>query len=112
MFTRLSPVILVFLVFAGIGFILRVIEDPVNILLTAGLFALLIYFVNNYMKTGKFLPRLGKPVANKPTTKTVRTQPKKAASSRKHIPFQVIEGSKGKTKNNNKEKETEPKIYH
>lgn len=109
MVKRISPFLLVLLVFAAIGFVFELVRDPVSILITVGMSLLLFFLVNNYLKTGKFFPRFQKASAPKPNTKPTRSHLKKTASPRKPNPFQVIEGNKGKPKNTQKNEE---KIYH
>ncbi|MGD8191565.1 hypothetical protein ACQCN2_16415 [Brevibacillus ginsengisoli] len=109
MFKRISPFILVLLIFAGIGFVLKLIQDPISILVVVGLSFLLFFLVNNYFNTGKFFTRVRKSSTTKTKQQASRSQPKKSASPKKPNPFQVIEGSKGKSKTNKKDEE---KIYH
>jgi phosphoglycerol transferase MdoB-like AlkP superfamily enzyme len=102
MFNRIPPIILVLLCLAAFGFLWRFVQNPVHTLLVIGMSALLCYFVYNFFKTGRFLPRSGHTQAKtaKQSAKNTKTPAaKKGKAARKHIPFQVIEGNKGKTKN-------------
>lgn len=105
MLARVSPIILLILILAIIGFVLEFIKDPINMLIILGLTATVLFLVKNFMKSGKFLPQFTKAAPSKP----VRTPVKK---SKKHIPFQVIDGNKGKSKDKEKDKEKEPRIFH
>lgn len=109
MFKRISPFILVLLIFAGIGFVWQLIHDPISILVMVGLSVLLFFLVNNYLQSGKFFTRVRKSPVAKTKPQASRSQPKRSASPKKHNPFQVIEGSKGKSKSTKKDEE---KIYH
>jgi hypothetical protein len=104
MFNRIPPIILVLLCLAAFGFLWRFIHSPIQTLLVIGMAALLFYFVNNFVKTGRFLPRSrNAQVKNgKPTVKSRRVPAAKKDSktTRKNVPFRVIEGNKGKTKTN------------
>ncbi len=110
MSTHFHPIVMLLLVFGAIGFVVRLLADPVSVLLVLGLSVALFYVINHYLKTGHFLPQIGTPAPGaKRSAKPTRTAGKKPGGTpRKRIPFQVIEGSKGKEK----PKEKEPKIYH
>ncbi|MGC5324396.1 hypothetical protein [Brevibacillus sp. SYSU BS000544] len=105
MLARVSPVILLILILAIIGFVIEFMQDPINMMIILGLTAVVLFLVKNFMKSGKFLPQFSKAAPPKP----VRTPVKK---SKRHVPFQVIEGSKGKNKEKEKDKEKEPRIFH
>lgn len=108
--SRIPPIFGFFLFFAVIGFFRTFMANPVNVLVMIGLSALLLYLVHNYLKSGRFLPRVPfqaqKPKQPAKASKT--TIKKSGHSPRKDNPFRVIEGSKGKTKQNDGEK---PKMY-
>ncbi|HZG14912.1 MAG TPA: hypothetical protein VE710_07785 [Candidatus Bathyarchaeia archaeon] len=108
--SRVHPFFGILILLAVIGFFQELIANPINLLVIIGLSALLFYLVNNYMKSGRFLPwfRVQKP--KQPTKMTKSMTRKTGHSPRKENPFRVIEGSKGKTKQSN-EKEKEPKMY-
>ncbi len=102
MSTRIHPVIVVVLLFAVVGFIFELITNPIYTLLMIGLCALVLFLLHTYMKTGRFLPsRLVMKPKEKPAPKTT----KKTSTPRKNVPFQVIEGSKGKSKPKEKPKD-------
>jgi hypothetical protein len=107
MFRRIPPLIIILLLFAIYGFFLQVLTDPVNTLIVVGLSALLFYLVSNYLKTGRFLPAVSKRSPEvKHRASPHRPSAKKPSSpQRKSYPFQVIEGSKGKSK---QKKQDEP----
>jgi hypothetical protein len=110
MSTRFQPFVYVLLVFACIGFFIQLFADPINMLLIIGMSALLLLAVRHYLKTGRFFTRPTFPGQQKRRPPNAARPPVKKASSsvRKDIPFQVIDGNKGKSKS----KEKEPKIYH
>ncbi|MBO8163162.1 MAG: hypothetical protein H0Z34_05470 [Brevibacillus sp.] len=107
---RVHPIIQLVLLFAVIGFIDRLVTQPIETLLIIIMTALVIYLVNNYMKTGRFLPGKITPAAKRQRPSVRGSIKKGAAGSRKHFPFQVIDGKKGK-ENGKLEKEQEPKTY-
>ncbi|WP_019122800.1 hypothetical protein [Brevibacillus massiliensis] len=112
--TRIHPLILLLLILAAIGFIFQLVTNPLQILLTIAMIGLILFFVNNYLKTGRFLPR--KPALKrsaKQPAKHVRSPARKSAASRRDHPFQVIEGNKGKQKGEDEDgRGQEPKMYH
>lgn len=112
--TRIHPIILLLLILAAIGFIFQLVTNPLHILLTIAMIALILFFVNNYLKTGKFLPRKQGFKRNaKQPVKQLRSSAKRSTASRRDHPFHVIEGSKGKQKAEDEENPgKEPKIYH
>ncbi|WP_126427585.1 hypothetical protein [Brevibacillus marinus] len=105
---RIHPMIQIVLLFAAIGFLLQLISDPLETLLILGLTALLLYFLNRYMKTGRFLRRRSSPAAKRPYRSSAAVS-KRTEQPRKRHPFYVIEGSKGKSSNS---KEQQSKTYH
>jgi uncharacterized protein (DUF58 family) len=106
MLSRVHPIIAVLLLFAVIGFLTDLYAHPVSILLTAGLLLLLFFLANRYGRTGRFLPR--HPAQKRMQhAKPFKTAAKKTGHTpRKEIPFRVIEGSKGKTKEKKETKAT------
>ncbi len=104
MLRRIPPLIMILMLFAIYGFLLQVIADPVNTLIVLGLCVLLFLLVNNYLKTGRFLSGGSRrPPQIKQKAAQQRPPAKKTSHSpRKHYPFQVIEGNKGKSKQNQK----------
>lgn len=93
----------VLLLLAAFGFAYRLYMNPINTLIIIGLAAIVLFLVNQYLKTGRFLPNartLKKPV-EKAATKNAKRHPH---TPRKQYPFQVIEGQKGKTKSKDKVK--------
>lgn len=94
----------VLLMLAAFGFARRLFTDPINTLLVIGLAAIVLFLVNHYLKTGRLMPnaRTFKRPNEKSAPKTAKRQ---AHASRKHYPFQVIEGQKGKTKGKEKVKD-------
>ncbi|UFJ42937.1 hypothetical protein LOK74_10770 [Brevibacillus humidisoli] len=112
---RIHPIIQIVLFFAIIGFIEQLIRDPIQTLLIIGMTALLLFFVNNFLKTGRFLPGKTSPGKKSSSgTKHIkhapRTQKKSTDHARKQYPFQVIEGQKGKEDGKNSEQRS--KTYH
>ncbi|GAA4709967.1 hypothetical protein [Brevibacillus fulvus] len=97
-------IIWIILGLAAYGFLLTLINNPIDTLLIIAMSALLIYFVRNYLRTGRFLPKWsafkGK---NTYQTKSLRSSVKKTSKTskteRREHPFRVIEGYKGKRKN-------------
>jgi len=111
MLTRFHPLMIVMLVLAAIGFIETAIRNPVSLLFTLGILAAVWLVLRNYSKTGRFLPRFtSNPRKPKQTNKQTPIRNSKAKSDKRRAAFQVIEGSKGKTKP--KDNNNEPKVYH
>ncbi|QQE72914.1 hypothetical protein KDJ56_13245 [Brevibacillus composti] len=100
MFPRISPIILIILLFAAYGFLSWFFNNPLNALVVIGLSALVIFAVRNYLQTGKFLPGASKPRAAKPKPAPRPPHKKSAQQARKNHPFRVIDGNKGKAKEN------------
>lgn len=102
MFNRIPPIILVLLILAAFGFLWQFAHNPVQTLLVIGMAALIFYFVYNFVKTGRFLPRTrhtqAKNVKSPAKNGRTPTAKKSGKTARRNIPFQVIEGSKGKAK--------------
>lgn len=106
--SRFHPLFWLLLLFAVIGLFRQLQTNPVDLLVFVGLTALVLFLVKNYFKTGRFLPRFRSvtpPV--KRTNKTQRVAKKQGG--RKQTPFKVIEGSKGKSREQAKDKE--PNMY-
>ncbi|RNB81163.1 hypothetical protein EDM56_25920 [Brevibacillus fluminis] len=94
----------VLLLLAAFGFAFRLYTNPINTLLVIGLAAIVLFFVNQYLKTGRFMPNARTP--KKPTEKAAsKTAKRHSHTPRKQYPFQVIEGQKGKAKNKEKVKD-------
>lgn len=103
---RVHPVHLLLLFFAVIGFIREIIYNTVNTFVMIGFFVVIFWLLNNYQKTGRFLPRFqaNKPFrGNHPAQKRFSASSKQKPGKPKHNPFQVIEGSKGKNKSKEKQ---------
>lgn len=101
---RVHPAHLVILILALIGFLHQLIVNPINLLITGGFLLLIIWLLNNYMKTGRFLPPRNKKIQRgTPQVKHYSQASKhhREAKSRPN-PFQVIEGKKGKDKTKEK----------
>lgn len=94
----------VLLLLAAFGFAIRLFMNPIHTLLIIGLAAIVLLLVNQYLKTGRFLPNAQKQrkPADKAAAKTVKRHTR---ASRKPFPFQVIEGQKGKAKGKEKVKD-------
>ncbi|MFD2371916.1 hypothetical protein ACFSO0_18480 [Brevibacillus sp. GCM10020057] len=114
MLRRIPPVILIVLLLAAYGFLLTFIEDPVNTLIILGLSVALILVVRNYLQTGSFFPRNTGPRKPKPPkAKTPGQKPaKKQAHPRRDHPFRVIDGKKGKTKQEQGDQNSHNNISH
>lgn len=109
MFKRIPPIVIVLLCLAVVGFVVQFLSDPIHMLIVIGMTVLLLFVVNNYLKTGRFLPRFtaSKGKTMKQSAKQGRMQVKKNSKpARKHSKFQVIEGSKGKNKANSSDKDS------
>jgi len=99
MVRRIPLLIIMLLLFAVFGFFVQMLHDPLNTLLVVGLSALLFYVVHHYTKTGRFLPASKRVPQIKQKASAHRPPVRKTASAqRKNYPFQVIYGSKGKSK--------------
>lgn len=101
MLTRISPVVIAVWILAVIGLIQTFIASPVQVLVFGSLTVLLYWMVRNYLAFGKFLPRAHKPAGKPSRPSTVRK-----TSTRKTVPFQVIEGRKGKTDQNDSDEQS------
>jgi len=110
MIRRVHPIILIILLLAAIGFYHRLVGDPINTLLVIGLTVLVVWLVRNFLRFGKFLPPslLAKGKTGKPAR--MNHAKKSGPAPRKSYPFQVIEGKKGKDRDNTDS--NEPNIYH
>ncbi|MEJ8545451.1 hypothetical protein [Brevibacillus borstelensis] len=102
MFPRIPPIILIILLFAAYGLLDRIIQKPLNTLIIIGLSVSLFVVIRNYLKSGKFLPGAPKQQKQaKPKTPVARAPLKKnTQQARKNHPFRVIDGNKGKAKEN------------
>lgn len=120
MLRRIPPVILIVIVLAIYGFLLAVIDDPVNTLIILGLSVALFMVVRNYLRTGAFFSRNSgprKPIKPKPAKASkpplLRQAAKKQPQSpRRDHPFQVIDGSKGKSKRKQNDHDSHNNISH
>jgi hypothetical protein len=116
MLRRIPPVILIVILLAIYGFLLTFISDPVNTLIILGLSALLFMVVRHYLRTGTFFPRTSvqsKPKQAKPKPPVMRqTVKKQSQSPRKDHPFRVIDGSKGKSKQKENNRDSHNNISH
>jgi hypothetical protein len=113
MLRRIPPLIMILLLFAAIGFGRQLLADPVNTLLVIGLSALLFYLVSNYLKSGRFFPGTMKKNPLKQRFSAQRSPAKKQANqARKPNPFQVIQGSKSKSKQKEEQRDPKNNIFH
>jgi hypothetical protein len=113
MFRRIPPLIMILLLFAAFGFGQQLLSDPVNTLLVIGLSALLFYLVSNYLKSGRFIPGTLKKNQMKQRSAAQRSPTKKQGNqARKPNPFQVIQGSKSKSKQKQEHRDTKNNIFH
>ncbi|USG63664.1 hypothetical protein NDK47_15935 [Brevibacillus ruminantium] len=102
MFPRIPPVVQIILLLAVFGFLFRLYNNPLNMLVIIGLSVLVFVLVRNYLRKGTFFSGAGKQKTTKPKASPQRAPLKKQPQqARKNHPFRVIEGSKGKTKENN-----------
>lgn len=102
MFRRIPPVILIVLLLAIYGFLLALISDPFQTLIVLGLSVLLYLGIGHYLRHGTFFSRPASSRKAKPPQP--KHQPpyrygakKQSPPPRKHHPFRVIHGSKGKS---------------
>lgn len=102
---RIHPLIVIVLLFAAIGFIGQLLGNPIETLLILGLTALLLFFLNQYMKKGRFLPHKSSTAAKRPHGPRTASS-KRAEHPRKRPRFYVIEGSKGKSPEPNKKQQS------
>lgn len=103
---RVHPLIGTLLILAVVGLALSLWENPVTILVVIGLSAFVLFLLNNYVKSGRFLPQLQKPKPKQPAKSAKAGIRKSGHSPRRDHPFRVIEGSKGKSKGETQKKET------
>jgi hypothetical protein len=112
MIRRIPPLIMILLLFAAFGFVLQLLQDPINTLLVVGLSALLFFLVSNYLRSGRFMPGTLNKNQMKQRSAAQRSHAKKQSQqARKPFPFQVIEGSKGKSKQKQDERDPQNNIY-
>ena len=104
MFRRIPPVILIILLLAIYGFLITLIEDPIQTLIVLGLSVLLYLGIRHYLRHGRFFSRSASPRPPRPKNPRQQTQPfrygskKQGPVPRKKHPFRVIDGSKGKAR--------------
>lgn len=113
MLRRIPPVILIVLLLAIYGFLLTLIEDPINTLIILGLSVALIVVVRHYLRTGSFFPRNTGPRKPKSAkAKPPGLKPTKKQAARRDHPFRVIDGKKGKAKEKQSDPDSHNNISH
>mgnify|MGYP001029168211 CR=1 FL=1 len=104
MFRRIPPVVMIILLLAFYGFLMTLIDDPIQTLIVLGLSVLLYLGVRHYLRYGSFFSRFASSRRPKPKNPKQKSQPFRYGSkkqARKPHPFRVIDGHKGKSREKN-----------